>query len=343
MIRAFLYILLFGISASAQNADRFEATYSVLNGMTTGEQPYNFKQAVLSVENAYLDGNLDTTFINKRIESLKNLAQAVNESRPLDYKSSDKAKIEKWAAVFKVMCDTITIRSGNETILYKPFAYDFSDAFGHSEWSNMFVSKLLATGKGNCHSLPYLYKILSDELGAGAHLALAPNHVYIKHRSQRDGWYNTELTSGIFPLDSWLMASGYVHIDAVSNGVYMKSLNDKECIALVMIDLAMGYQRKFPKNDGVFILKCCEAALKSYPNFATALILRAETHKAILERENDRQKASTIMADLTAEYQHIHQLGYRNMPEEMYVNWLVSLKTERDKYENKKLNTFNKQ
>ncbi len=30
------------------------------------------------------------------------------------------------------------------------------------------------------------------------------------------------------------------------------------------------------------------------------------------------------------------------MPEEMYLNWLVSLKTERNKFENKKLNTFNK-
>jgi len=38
----------------------------------------------------------------------------------------------------------------------------------------------------------------------------------------------------------------------------------------------------------------------------------------------------------------IHELGYRQMPEDMYLNWLVSLKEEKDKYANKKINTFNK-
>ena len=79
----------------------------------------------------------------------------------------------------------------------------------------------MATRKGNCHSLPFLYKILAEELGAKANLALAPNHIYIKHWNEKDGWYNTELTSGIFPIDSWLMASGYIHLDAVANKLYM--------------------------------------------------------------------------------------------------------------------------
>ena len=83
-----------------------------------------------------------------------------------------------------------------------PYSYDFDDPFGHKDWDNMFVSKLLNTGKGNCHSLPYLYKIIAEELGISAHLALAPNHIYIKHKNEKDGWYNTELTSGIFPIDA---------------------------------------------------------------------------------------------------------------------------------------------
>jgi hypothetical protein len=58
--------------------------------------------------------------------------------------------------------------------------------------------------------MPYLYKILAEELGVDANLALAPNHVYIKHRIKAVGWYNTELTSGIFPEDGWLMASSEV-------------------------------------------------------------------------------------------------------------------------------------
>lgn len=64
------------------------------------------------------------------------------------------------------------------------------------------MSKLLDTQKGNCNSMPYLYKILAEELGVDANLALAPNHVYIKHNIKSLGWYNTELTSGIFPQET---------------------------------------------------------------------------------------------------------------------------------------------
>ncbi len=50
-------------------------------------------------------------------------------------------------------------------------------------WSNMFVSTLIATGKGNCHSMPLLYKLIMDELGEKCWLALAPNHMYIKSKN----------------------------------------------------------------------------------------------------------------------------------------------------------------
>ena len=40
---------------------------------------------------------------------------------------------------------------------------------------------------------------------------------------------------------------------------------------------------------------------------------------------------------MNKEYAHIHQIGYRSMPEEMYLDWLVSLRTERAKYEGKRL------
>jgi hypothetical protein len=182
-----------------------------------------------------------------------------------------------------------------------------------------------------------LYKILAEEIGAEANLALAPNHVYIKHQSLKDGWYNTELTSGIFPVDAWIMASGFVHIDAIANGVYMKALNNNESIALILLDLADNYNAKFPDNDGSFVLKCCEAALKEYPNFATALILKAETQYNQIEKETDKTKQNILLKKLEKEYAYIHKIGYRNMPESQYLDWLISLKTERNKYENKSL------
>lgn len=327
----------------AQHQEKlFEESYTLLNDMLESESAYSFKNAVLSVENAYIDGNLDIRFINSEIELLRSLSTAIINGKELDYIEKDKDVVNKRASIFSIMCDTIPLNIKDAIYNYIPFEYDFNDVFGHKTRENLFVSKLIQTRKGNCHSLPYLYKILCEEIGIEANLALAPNHVYIKHKSIKDGWYNTELTSKMFPIDSWIMASGYVHVDAIKNGVYMKALNNKESIALVLIDLANNYNAKFPNNDGTFVLKCCEAAIKIYPNFATALILRAEAHYKQIEKIEDKTKYDLLFKDLQKEYAHIHEIGYRNMPEDMYLNWLVSLKEENSKYENKKLNTFNK-
>jgi hypothetical protein len=320
----------------------FDQSYILLNNMLTDENNYSFKKAVFSVENAYLDGKLDTAFVRKKIKTLQNLSYSIIKSKTLEYFERDKEIVNKRASVFAIMCDTVPINFNEKILKYEPFGYDFNDVFGHAMRENMFVTKLLETRKGNCHSLPYLYKILAEEIGIEANLALAPNHVYIKHKSIRDGWYNTELTSGIFPIDSWIMASGFVHIDAITNGVYMKALNNRESIAMVLIDLADNYNAKFPNNDGTFILKCCETAIKEYPNFATALIMKAETHKKQMINEKNEEKRAISLLELQKEYTHIHEIGYRNMPEDMYLNWLLTLKTERSKYESKNLNTFNK-
>ncbi|WP_268846587.1 hypothetical protein [Flavobacterium aestivum] len=343
--RTFL-IFLFLVSkfyATAQTQEKlFEDSYKLLNNMIINESDYSFKKAVFAVENTYLNNKLDTLFLSNKIKTLKNLSLSLIKERFLCYTEKDKDIVNKRAAIFSIICDTIPINFNDKIYQYEPFGYDFNDVFGHNTRESLFVSKLLETRKGNCHSLPYLYKILAEEIGIDANLALAPNHVYIKHRSVKDGWYNTELTSGIFPIDAWIMASGFIHIDAITNGVYMKALNNKESIALVLVDLAENYNAKFPKNDGSFVLKCCETAIKQYPNFATALILQAETHKKQMKKEQNNEKANQLLLDLEKEYAHIHEIGYRNMPEDMYSNWLITLRTERNKYENKNLNTFNK-
>ena len=343
MNKTTIIIILFFFStfcATAQNVETqeklFEQSYALLNSMLVDENNYSFKKAVFSVENAYLDNKLDTLFINQQLKFFNNLSKSLINERVLEYTERDKEKVNKWASVFQIMCDTIPINHNDKLYKYSPFGYDFKDIFGHKTQESLFVSKLLKTRKGNCHSLPYLYKILAEELGVDAHLALAPNHVYIKHKNIKEGWYNTELTSGIFPIDAWIMASGYVHIDAIRNGVYMKALNNKESIALVLIDLAQCYQEKFPNNDGTFILKRAETAIQNYPNFATALIMKAETEYKKIQKIEDKQEHDLQFKALEKQYANIHKIGYRNMPESMYLDWLITLKTERIKYERKR-------
>jgi len=48
-----------------------------------------------------------------------------------------------------------------------------------------------------------------------------------------------------------------------------------------------------------------------------------------------------IFDEMQALYFHIHQLGYRKMPDEMYLSWLNELNTQRDKYSNKEIQDIN--
>lgn len=265
-----------------------------------------------------------------------------------DYTKKDRENLETWFSIFKVFSDTVSILTQEGILInWMPFTYDFDDIFGKSEWSKMFVTKLMGTKKGNCHSLPYLYKIICDELKVPCHLALAPNHVYIKHRAEKGGWFNTELTSATFPIDAWLMASGYISLEAVQKGIFLDTLSEKESIALCVLDLAQGYNHKYPDNDGKFVIECCDLALKHFPDYVNAILLKAETRLKQLQNMQKEMKYAylkevTVMPEgkakwdeMNSQYMQLYKLGYRQMPEQMYVEWLTSLKTEKEKYSNK--------
>lgn len=327
-------------------------SYEILSKALAGDNRLSFKDAVFLVESTYYDHQLDTIKLNTATKNLAKLCKAFKEANKLNYDLKDEPTVSTWAAIFKVLTDTVQIIQPNGGIApHFPYTYDFEDFFGENDWSNMFVTKLIGKRTGNCHSLPYLYKILAEELGTTAQLALAPNHIYIKHRSLKTGMFNTELTSSTFPIDAWIMASGYIHLTAIQNGVYMKALNDNESIALCMIDLAEGYKRKTNNSDSDFIIKCCDKALEYFPNYVNALILKAETIKSQYDRltsvnpkptNEQKVRIQGLFNEMQDLYVTVHKLGYRQMPKDMYMKWLIELKTEKEKYQNKNVTSYDK-
>ncbi|WP_025663264.1 hypothetical protein [Aquimarina megaterium] len=353
MIKKKLFILVLFLSISLWSQDQnklYKDTLEQLNCMLKDSCQLSFKKAVISVENAYYNNRLDTIGFNFEINRLSSFTKSMVDHIKLKYQGRDSLKVKKYAALFSVVIDTIPI-ADKDGVMYEyiPYTYDFEDIWGLKNWDFMFVSKLLETGKGNCHSLPYLYKILAEEIGADAHLAIAPNHIYVKHQNEIDGWYNTELTSGIFPNDAWLMASGYIHLDAITNKMYMEALTDKQSVSMCIIDLAQGYNKIFPDNNGEFVMRACQIALQYYPHYINGRILQAETKKKIFEKEvkkdfdvftkevSEDDYLRLQFLEIQHEYVSIHESGYRRMPEKMYLDWLTSLKKERKKYENKKI------
>lgn len=330
----------------------YEKAFLEIKGMVEGNVNASFKKAVFATENAYMDGAIDFTEFDEAIQFLAGRCKNIEKQIDLYYSERDKAQVQKNFAVFKLMSDTV--RYYSDSVNFRetyPFTYDFDDFWGDFDWSQMFVTKLLRTGKGNCHSLPFLYKILTEEIGGKAYLSMAPNHIYIKQHAKQGGWYNTELTSNQFPIDAWIMASGYIHLSAIQNGVYMDTLSTKQSLAVCLTDLAKGFERKFP-TDFEFTLKCVDLALQYYPNYPNAMILKAETMKKqfeqIMEKSRveyasqmfDNPQAKELYDKMEKLYYSIHQIGYRMIPKEMYVSWIVDLKRHKEKYENKEISNF---
>jgi hypothetical protein len=279
-------------------------------------------------------GNWTAHHFESQLTAWVELSKLVEQARPLIYEGKDKAMVQTQAAIYWTLTDSLPILLGSDTVYSQPLGYDFSDVWGREEWANMFVSKLMETGKGNCHSLPMLYKLIADARGVPAWLALAPNHFYLKLHNEVSGWYNIELTSSLFPIDAWIMASGYVHLDAIRNSMYMDTLSNRENIGVCLVDLAQGYQAKYGFGDGQFVLQCCEKALEAFPNYINALLLQAEAERRLFMASSTAPESAnsgpqSSFEALQNRYLHIHRLGYRQMPASMYADWIESLRAQR--------------
>lgn len=326
--------------------------FNELKLMLNDKQPLSFKRAVFIAENAYFEDGLDYTKFCDYISALSTIAKEWTKTNKLkDYNFSDSTNVSLNAAIFYTLTDTVF--NINRSIINFPYTYDFNDCFAKEQWINMFVTKLILTHKGNCHSLPFLYKIIAEELNAKVWLSYTPNHIYLRNRCKKTGWYSTELTNAMFPTEAWIMTSGYVSVNSIVSGIYMDTLGIKESVAVCVNDLAKGYQRKFKNADLQFVLKCCELGLKYYPNFAELLLLKAETLKKVYENDIAKyglnapqsalysEKIKNTLNEMEQTYALLAKLEYRELPEQMYLEWMKSLKDNKEKYENTEIiNTF---
>ena len=286
----------------------------------------DFKKAVFITENAWFEDSMNYQAFDNQIQGLAFLTKLYTKEKLIEYENPDSLQVKLNAALFKLFSEESVILIESKKIHHLPFKYDFEDFTGSKNWSSMFVLKLLATHKGNCHSMPFLYKILALELKAKAWLAFAPHHIYIKSKCKKTGMYNTELTSNEFPTDAWIACSGYISTESIQSGIYMDTLSLKQSVAYTLYDLAKSYQRKFGNEDGEFILNALNELLKHYPNTINALLLKASvlTH---LVQTNKLSEAEPQYQEMEQTYTLINKLGYNEMPEQNYQEWLKKLQT----------------
>lgn len=300
------------VDTSQKHKQLYENAYNEMTQMLEGKQAISFKKAVFLMENAYLNNTWTYEKFNQQISSLTNkLRQLINERQFEQFKTAS-----NWAA-FTYMKDSI--RQNN----FKPFSYDFENFMPDKDPSICFVTKLLNTNKGNCVSLPFLYKILVEEIGGSASLAIAPLHCYIKHKDEKGKWVNLEMTNGSFSRDEWIMQETGITAEQIETGIYMKALTGKESIALILENLAHNYRFQFGNSS--FDLKACETGLKYFSNSVNLLSTKFEHYRLILlqarKDKNKELEEQTNRALQNIDKQLI-DLAYKEPSTEDYANWV---------------------
>jgi hypothetical protein len=325
-----------------KGTENFQNAFDQINDMLRGRQPLDLKKAVFLTENAFIDNQLDFKQFDSKIKQDIQMTKMLIKQK--NYKNNE--NLSKNLALFQYMCDTTKFYkySAEGTAIHLPYTYDFNDFCGREDWTKMFVAKLLVSKSGQCHSLPLLYLIYSQEIGTEAYLAYSPSHSYIKIKDADNVWYNLELTNGMFTSDAAIMSSGYIKTEAIKSQIYMDTISTKQAVSTCLLDLAKGYYHKFGYDD--FMLQCADTVLKYCPNVIDAYQIKADYYTILfqyvgkqlpihsIEELYKYPQAFEIYIKRNELYQTIDDLGYAEMPEKEYQKWLKSVGEQAKKQEN---------
>lgn len=316
------------LTAKTATADLYQIAVDEMTEMLNGTKPLSFKRAVFLTENAYYDGKLNwTEFCNEIDQARTKINQMIVAKNLQRFKTAG-----NWA-IFTYMTDSIPENN------FHPYTYDLENFMGDKDYESFMVSSLLKTRKGNCHSLPFLYKILADEVNVEAFIATAPMHVFIKHKDEKQQWWNLELTSGTFSRTSFIMESFNVSDAGMESGLYMKPLSDKESVALCLNDLLVYYDKKTGIYYDDFVRKTYTAGLKIYPNSLLQLS-KADYQKYHLDKAIEKKGLKDYskiepypeLVKLDKEYKatidYITKIGYSSLTPEQYREKVMQIKNE---------------
>lgn len=264
-----VFIHLSAISQRMTAEDYYVSAFNEMSDMLAGKDSLSIKRAVFLAEWAYLEGQLDyqKDFCKEinRITTFLNLFYDANKLSA--YKTGKQMALNDY--FFKPY-------SGNG---FKPYTYDFENYFDDKDWEGQFVSKLMKTHKGQCRSLPWMYKILAKEFGADVSITHAPRHCYIMYRDEDhltpEEWINLEVTTNQMVPSWWIKQDFEISDSAVTAGTYMTPLTDEQTVASQMAELALGYVAKFNRYDE-FAYWCVTKSLEFYPMNPNAWIIRGK-------------------------------------------------------------------
>lgn len=150
----------------------------------------------------------------------------------------------------------------------------------------------------------------------------------------------------MFTTDAFILQSGYIKSEALSNKIYMQPLKENQLLSHMLFDLAKGYAVKYC-YDG-FVEQVINKALELDPNNINAQMVLSDYKtlrfqyvisqiKVPPQHIHKYPKAKALLDEMLAQYDIVNNFGYENMPEDEYEKWLNSLNEAKQKQESQKL------
>ncbi len=319
----------------------FPAALKHLEDMLTGRTKLSVADAYYTVEAAYGNPYLTRQQYNDNIKE----SVAFIKTWMVENKLNPKDNYMVQYAIRKFMSETLTIYNGKnkrdhgaaiDMVSHNPYHYDYNDYAGEKDYRNLFLTKCLATGFGQCASMPIVYLVLAEALGVKAYLSFAPQHGFVKYPDNDGNIINYEPTSNWEITDKWYKDNMFISSDAVANGIYLDTLNSKQVVANCAFDLAIEYIKVDLTGNEDMILNCLKVGTRYFPknNNLQSLFIYSMHLKTML-REEMRKNNITSLDDIErvpsakkyyqeylATEAYIAKLGYQDMPAGMYEEML---------------------
>ncbi len=307
---------------------------------------FSLADAVFITENAFYNNTISYAQYSNAIHHRVNLVRQILKREKLD--TTNQLALNYGIQQLYQRDNSYYYAERNTTMSVPSLKYDFDDFMGEKDWSKMFVSKLIATNSGQCHSMPLLYLMIAQQLKAKAWLSISPQHSFIQFPDDNGNLLFYETTNGNIVSAQWMIQSGYINATAIKNKTFLDTFSQKRLWVYCLSDLLMGYMDKFGYDD--FAAQMRKKIEQLEPKNLTALIIdeneitkrtmrmiRAAGVKGVDDLPNHPNEYAAYK-EMHAAYAMIDGTGYQDMPKEAYERWLKTIEDEKKKQENQEIN-----
>lgn len=336
----------FPMQSDNEGTHAFYNAFEEIATMLKGKEELNLGSAVFLVENAWHNHKYDYNNFKTSIKTGVDFCNKKIEEEKLDRNDN----LVKNMMLFRFIADTLKVKDKitGKIQTHYPVKYNYEDYDSQISYDSHFVTTLMQTHTGQCHSMPLYYLVLAEEMGAQAYWSFSPRHSFVKIQDEKGNWHNLELTCRAILSDTHYMNSSYIKAEALQNKIYLEPMDKTNVVAEMLLDLARGYYQKYGYDD--FYLTCINTAEQYLKNGMNAKLLKSayQTRLTLTLAHLLNTPKPEIMKELSpeaykhfelmqAQYEEIDDMGYEEVPVAVYALWREHVTREKEKADKAKL------